>query len=343
MYSGPVDKIVSGREEYLELLEYIESNTLEKLMEYNELERWKFMRYGYKQFKINMDRYFLGEDDTIRYLYHNFIRKLGVDPYHDIFSEPRFPASYPSDGCNEPTFFNAIVNLKNNINVFKNISFNDDMSYFLYNVQIKYRLFGNKNVLFDRYDKREYQYFDPDIISLKEEGEVFVDCGAYVGDTLLALSKRCNIKSTKIYAFEPNAENYNTMKSKWGGQGIIMINKAVGDKDEKLLIQGEGNMANISNTGDCIESTSLDNAIKEKVTFIKMDIEGYELAALKGAENHIRSDRPILAISAYHKLEDLYLLQNYISRLVNNYKYYFRHYGKDVPESVLYCIPNERV
>ena len=84
----------------------------------------------------------------------------------------------------------------------------------------------------------------------------------------------------------------------------------------------------------------IDEAIAEgdKVTFIKMDVEGAELESLKGAEKTIRRDKPKLAICIYHKPEDMWTIPLYIKELVPEYKLYIRHHSSGVCETVLYAV-----
>lgn len=89
--------------------------------------------------------------------------------------------------------------------------------------------------------------------------------------------------------------------------------------------------------GTKIEVVSLDSVIQEKVTFIKMDIEGSEIKALQGSRNLIQTYRPKLAISIYHKWEDLVDIPTYIHELVPEYKFYIRHYFYSPAETVLYA------
>lgn len=98
----------------------------------------------------------------------------------------------------------------------------------------------------------------------------------------------------------------------------------------------------ISDEGEIIvETDTIDNVLAGgKVTFIKMDIEGTELASLKGAAKTIRKYKPKLAICIYHKKEDLWEIQDYISRLVPEYKFYMRAYEDTATELVLYAIVN---
>lgn len=87
----------------------------------------------------------------------------------------------------------------------------------------------------------------------------------------------------------------------------------------------------------------MDEVIKDNfVSFIKMDIEGSELETLKGAENTILKNMPILAICVYHKPEDLITIPQYISSLqtsTQKYSFYLRHHSYMLTETVLYAIP----
>ena len=92
-----------------------------------------------------------------------------------------------------------------------------------------------------------------------------------------------------------------------------------------------------------VQTAKLDTIIKkEKVSGIKIDVEGAEYSLLKGATKVIKRNRPIILIAVYHKWEDLYRIQNYISNLNLNYKFYLRHYSLSVAKSVLYCIPQQK-
>ena len=89
---------------------------------------------------------------------------------------------------------------------------------------------------------------------------------------------------------------------------------------------------------DEIKVVTIDGIVKEKVTFIKMDIEGSELKALHGAEQKIKKYKPKLAICIYHKVEDIIDIPSYIHSLVPEYKFYIRHYSFGQAETVLYAI-----
>ena len=75
-----------------------------------------------------------------------------------------------------------------------------------------------------------------------------------------------------------------------------------------------------------------------RIDFIKMDIEGSELAALKGGENVLRRDRPRLAISLYHRIDDFFAIPLWIDGLGCGYRFYLEHYSIHGEETVLYAI-----
>ena len=77
----------------------------------------------------------------------------------------------------------------------------------------------------------------------------------------------------------------------------------------------------------------------EKVTFIKMDIEGAELETLKGARRIITEQKPKLAVCVYHKPEDIFTIPEYLRTLNPDYKFYLRHYTFAAWDTVLYAIP----
>ena len=80
------------------------------------------------------------------------------------------------------------------------------------------------------------------------------------------------------------------------------------------------------------------SVINEKITFIKMDIEGAELNALYGSKEIIKKYVPKLAVCVYHKTEHLWEIPFFIKSLNPNYKIYLRHHSLDEHETVCYAI-----
>ena len=79
----------------------------------------------------------------------------------------------------------------------------------------------------------------------------------------------------------------------------------------------------------------------QKVDFIKMDIEGAELPAIRGAKETIKTDRPQLAISIYHSNDDFVNIPQYLANELENYTLRLGHYSYNHCETVLYAIPDE--
>ena len=190
------------------------------------------------------------------------------------------------------------------------------------------------------------QYFE-DFIQYGE-GETFVDAGVFNLDTSIRFAEECvrrNITDYKIYAFEPDEESYKKcikVKEQHPEMDVKLYNKGLWSSDTTVYFETTGTDASrITDkvNANSIEVVSLDSFVKEKVTFIKMDIEGAELEALKGCQNTIKRYRPKLAISVYHKKEDIVEIPKYIKSLVPDYHLYLRHYTNTFTDTVLYALP----
>lgn len=189
-------------------------------------------------------------------------------------------------------------------------------------------------------------YFDPELIKLYEN-EVFVDAGALGLETSLRFIEECrknNIQHYRIHAFEPDCVSYINCKNilkNMKDADIELYQVGLWSEDATLYFDGTGNAASRiskNKTGMSIKTAALDKCVSEPVTFIKMDIEGAELEALKGSREILKRYRPRLAISLYHKKEDLIEIPAYIKELVPEYKLYIRHYSNADVETVLYAV-----
>lgn len=207
--------------------------------------------------------------------------------------------------------------------------------------------------------KSPYGY-DFDLMDLGEN-EIFVDCGAFDGDTIKEFIQYTKNQFDRIYAFEPDRENAAKLRNKVDSDKVFVIEKGTGKEQGMAGFYADAslfsNFVDSSIWGDKtrrdlygdseeyieVPITSLDEELAEiPVSIIKMDIEGSELDALVGAEKIIRSYHPKLAVCVYHKQEDLFAIINYIHTFDSDgkcYKYYLRHHSDDVTETVLYALP----
>lgn len=208
---------------------------------------------------------------------------------------------------------------------------------------IKYRITKDKEYLKEIYE--EVHYFPNEIIKLSKN-EVMIDGGAYTGDTLKEFIKHTNGNFKKIYSFEPGERTFEELqntKDNLNDDRIEIFKLGLYSDSERLLFDDTlGAGSTISSCGNSyIDVVSLDKFVEdENVSFIKMDIEGSELEALKGAKSIINKNRPKLAICIYHKINDLWNIPLYIRRLELNYKIYIRHHNDENEwETVCYAVP----
>lgn len=202
-------------------------------------------------------------------------------------------------------------------------------------------IFHSKDEYISHMFLEEQQYFDPNLIQYEDE-EVFVDGGCLNFLTSKQLLKVCDTVKG-IYAFEPDpisAKRCNEEAQKTGFKNYTIIEKGLYSTETKLHFNSLGNGCSaITEAGECtVEVAAIDTAIKDKVTFIKMDIEGAELEALIGAQDTITQYKPKLAISVYHRKEDIIDIPLYIKKLVPEYKLFLRHYSNHAGETVLYAV-----
>jgi FkbM family methyltransferase len=223
----------------------------------------------------------------------------------------------------------------------------DDYSRSEYLAQVRFRLLGDFDVLRD--PVQGDMYFRDELFSLNAN-ETFVDCGAFDGDTLQHFLDHSHQSFRRVIAFEPDPENYDKLAHKVTclaadvRERIKTQQAATGKANARLLMDvGKGVSSKIG-TGDCeVECVSLDSVLNdEPVTFVKMDIEGSELATLAGAKELIRKHAPILAISAYHQQSDLWNIPLLIRQLNPDYSFYLRPHVLEGWDLVCYAVPPHR-
>ncbi|MFX1443314.1 MAG: FkbM family methyltransferase [Promethearchaeota archaeon] len=157
----------------------------------------------------------------------------------------------------------------------------------------------------------------------------FLDCGAFNGDSSIVFARFYQPK--KIYAFEPEPKNFKrlieTIKTN-NLKKIKPIRLGLGEKEGVLRIKSQGGSSFISDKGEHhVKIITIDEFVKENnlnVGLIKMDIEGFELYALKGAEKTIQKFRPILLISIYHNGKQFFETKNFIQNICSKYKIIIR-------------------
>ena len=194
-------------------------------------------------------------------------------------------------------------------------------------------------------------YFPHDLFAVRDD-EVFVDCGGFDGDTLASFLRRTPSGICDAVVFEPDPRNFRKLAAfvetlpASTSQAVEMHQAAVGSHESVLRLETRSSTSSsVSGTGETeIPCLAIDATLGERAaTFIKMDIEGAEPAAIEGAARQIRLHQPLLALSAYHSQEHLWQLPLQVHALHPDYRYFIRHYAEEpVDALVVYAVPPGR-
>jgi FkbM family methyltransferase len=182
------------------------------------------------------------------------------------------------------------------------------------------------------------QYFEP-FVSLSPSSS-FVDGGGFDGSTSVLFTEKYP-DYRNIWYFEPNALSLESSKKRLSGMNNVkFFNKGLWNKRETLYFDNSlGPASRVSDKGNTsIEAVTLDEAVNDRVSYIKLDIEGAEYNAIKGSENIIRKFSPKLAVCVYHNQQDFLRIPELILSYNPDYRLFLRHYTQGVFETVMYFI-----
>lgn len=197
---------------------------------------------------------------------------------------------------------------------------------------------------------RQYEYKSNERAIKANEGDVVIDCGGCWGDTALYFANEVGANGF-VYSFEfvdSNIKifNKNVSLNPHLADRIRLTQRPVwSQKDLPFYVFDKGPASKISldpiQDAVIVHTQTIDGLVDEaninKVDFIKMDIEGAELNALKGAANTIQRFRPKLAIAVYHKVADFHAIPFWINSLGLGYRFYLGHYSIHLEETILFA------
>lgn len=187
------------------------------------------------------------------------------------------------------------------------------------------------------------------------DNEVFVDAGAYVGDSLERFIWSVNGVFKHIHAFEPGKAPFASMQkrvdrlvSEWAinPKKISLVNKAISSISSQVYVESGSQLTSTRVSHEehdfdetsKIETISLDDYFNgEKFTFLKVDIEGSESKLLLGASSSIIMHRPRIALSVYHYPTDIFDLPNQLLNMNSEYTFSLGHHSTKLMETILYC------
>jgi FkbM family methyltransferase len=199
------------------------------------------------------------------------------------------------------------------------------------------------NTAYDSFHHAESQYFNSITLGALQGRPIrFVDGGAFNADTYLELCSLTDVQ--EAYLFEPDAANYAQLVANTSLQAGKFQCLPLGLSDRYGILSfnaGNGEGASITQDGSAhIAVVALDTVLAgHTVDFIKLDVEGAELQALHGAKQLIQRSRPVLALSLYHRPEDLWELPLALAMMCKDYRFYIRQHFSNSFDSVLYGVP----
>jgi FkbM family methyltransferase len=193
-------------------------------------------------------------------------------------------------------------------------------------------------------------YYPLDLLNPSPE-EVFVDCGAYDGDTLKAFLPRWQSAFRRFIGIEADTRNLEKLQATISSLPTHLAARCRTLRFAVGKFTGTVRFAETGTWGSSIVETSTievpasrldDLQLEEPPTYIKMDVEGAEPDVLEGARSLISRHRPILAVCLYHRPEDLWDIPLQIHAICPEYRFFLRRYSDENWEQVCYAIPMER-
>ncbi len=199
----------------------------------------------------------------------------------------------------------------------------DDISRKTFENIIYYKLSGKINYLLEC----EVLETEPNETFLKLHTERFLDLGAYNGDTVLKFITDCP-NYNEILAVEPDKKTFKKLlKNTEHLNNFTPVNACISNKCETVGFKMLGGRNSVLGDGkDEIDAITVDS-LNFAPTYIKMDIEGQEVAGILGAKETILNHKPKMLISAYHRTDDFITIPKAVFDIRNDYKIYIRHFS----------------
>ena len=232
-----------------------------------------------------------------------------------------------------------LLEYKNSVIVIATTFFHNEIYHQLLSAGIsRDRIIDAGKMMLDLFDA---QYFDLPYLNHDDE-EVFVDAGCFDGLTVRNFIRWSGGNYKEIFSFEPDEKCFGECRETLRDvRNLTIENIGLWSREDVLCFHGTGTSdSKIDTDGEMqIKVGKLDDiAYDKKISFIKMDIEGAEKEAILGAENIIRIQKPKMAVSIYHKREDIWELPKLLLEMNPESRFYLRHYSFRDAETVLYAV-----
>lgn len=193
------------------------------------------------------------------------------------------------------------------------------------------------------------RFFIPELSRLLRSDETLLDAGAHHGSVAKAFVTQCGGSFRQIIAIEPDSSNRARLRENlqsWlrNDPRVVVYDWVLAaDEGETIFHEGLGYASQISDTGRTQVRTRHIDTLGLLPTFIKLHLEGAELAALKGARRTLLSRRPIVAATVYHNADGIWKTPLWLMETLPDYRFLFRVDSWCGNGAVVYCLPKERV
>ncbi|MBQ8209826.1 MAG: FkbM family methyltransferase [Clostridia bacterium] len=200
----------------------------------------------------------------------------------------------------------------------------DEQSVKVFDNVVNFKLTGNIDLLFDCETPVSEAY--ENILKLNNN-EIYMDLGAFNGDTVHQFLQFVD-DYKKIYAAEPDVKNFaKLIRNTSEIENIECLNCCICDNTGEIAFSAHGGRNGTEDSkGVSVKCETVDSILgNNDVSYIKFDIEGFELKAIEGASETIKRCKPKMLISCYHRSEDIFSLPLKVMSIRNDYKVYIRH------------------
>jgi FkbM family methyltransferase len=193
------------------------------------------------------------------------------------------------------------------------------------------------------------RFLIPEVATALHGQEFLLDAGAHHGSVVEAFLTQTKGAYRQIAAVEPDPGNQTVLKGKLRAllqhdARVAVYDCALAARDcEALFHEGIGYASQLSSTGGKTVTTRRLDSLEVSPTFIKLHLEGAELAALRGARQTLIDCRPIVAATVYHNDDGIWRTALWLMETLPHYRFLFRLHSWCGTGAVIYAIPHERI
>ncbi len=193
------------------------------------------------------------------------------------------------------------------------------------------------------------RFFIPEVAAVLRDDEILLDGGAHHGSVIEAFLQQTKSTFRQIVAVEPDPLNRTRLEDSLhnlvpSNARVTVCDFALADEEgEALFHAGLDYASQLSQTGRTRIRTLPLDALGIAPTFIKLHLEGGELAALRGAKRTLLDARPLVAATVYHNDDGIWRTASWLMETLAGYRFLFRNHSWCGTGAVIYAIPDERI